>query len=181
MLAEFLTDVMLPQHVALPDDLPEIELPDDWKVFEETLGRYKQEYKNAMNTYRAKEAELVQVNNDVTLLMNASTVLTCQATREHILALVDEFKIEHDVDRIHAELVELKAKIKAMEGVLMNTNAKKYSQFTCSICMESMVDTFIDPCGHVACERCLGRTRTQTCPMCRSNVRELKRIYATFS
>jgi len=70
MLAEFLSDVMIPQHVSLPDT-PDVTLSEDWVQFEETLGRYKHQYKEKLVAFRLKEAEIVRMSSDISILQNA--------------------------------------------------------------------------------------------------------------
>lgn len=178
MLAEFLSDVMIPQHVALPET-PDVTLSEDWVQFEETLGRYKQVYKEKLTQFRLKEAEIVRMSGDISILQNASTVLNTQELQEDISQIVQHFKETCGFEALRDELSHLNGEIKAMEQILMNTNARKYSQFTCSICMERMVDTFLDPCGHLACETCFGRARTMACPMCRTTIQAFKKMYPT--
>jgi len=178
MLAEFLSDVMIPQHVALPET-PDVTLSEDWVQFEETLGRYKQQYKEKLTQFRLKESEIVRMSGDISILQNASTVLSTQELQENVSHIVQDFKETCGFETLRDELSQLNGEIKAMEQILMNTNARKYSQFTCSICMERMVDTFLDPCGHLSCETCLGRARTMACPMCRTTIQAFKKMYPT--
>jgi hypothetical protein len=178
MLAEFLSDVMIPQHVDLPDT-PDVTLPEDWVEFEETLGRYKQQYTEKLTMFRLKEAEIVRMTGDISILQNATTVVHTQELKDDVSQVVQVFKDTCGYETLRNELSELNGEIKAMEQVLMNTNARKYTQFTCSICMERMVNTFLDPCGHLACEACLGRTRSMACPMCRTTVVAFKKMYPT--
>jgi rubrerythrin len=178
MLAEFLSDVMIPQHVALPET-PDVTLSEDWIQFEETLGRYKQQYKEKLTEFGLKESEIVRMSGDISILQNASTVLSTQELREDVSHIVQDFKETCGFETLRDELSQLNGEIKAMEQILMNTNARKYSQFTCSICMERMVDTFLDPCGHLSCESCLGRTRSMSCPMCRTTIQAFKKMYPT--
>jgi hypothetical protein len=178
MLAEFLSDVMIPQHVSLPDT-PDVTLSEDWIQFEETLGRYKHQYKEKLVAFRLKEAEIVRMSSDISILQNASTVLNTPELQENVSNTVQHFKETCGFETLRDELSQLNGEIKAMEQILMNTNARKYSQFTCSICMERMVDTFLDPCGHLSCEACLGRARTMACPMCRTTIQAFKKMYPT--
>ena len=179
LLAEFLSDVMIPQHVALPET-PDVTLSEDWAQFEETLGRYKQQYKEKLTEFGLKESEIIRMSGDISILQNASTVLNTQELQADVSQIVQHFKETCGFEALRDELSQLNGEIKAMEQVLMNTNAQKYSQFTCSICMERMVDTFLDPCGHLSCATCLGRApRTMACPMCRTTIQAFKKMYPT--
>jgi len=178
MLAEFLSDVMIPSHVSLPD-VPDVILDDHWTEFEETLGRYKATYAAALGDFRKKEAHLLGLSTDITVMQNASSVVSDPDLQAELVDRVKTFAETSRVTELRDELAQLNGTLKAMEAVLMNTNARKYSQFTCSICMERLVDTFLDPCGHLACEQCLGRTRSPSCPMCRTNVTGFKKMFPT--
>lgn len=172
LLAEFLSDVMTPQHVRL-DNIPDVQLDQHWYDFETTLGKYKQEYKEKLELYRKKEIELSHALNNITILQNTLNVLSDEL-HDTIQDWIANYRESNAIDVLKDELSNISGTIRAMEAVLMNTNAKRYSQFTCSICMERMVDTFLDPCGHLTCERCFFRTRSNDCPMCRSHVHPKK-------
>lgn len=179
MLAEFLSDVMLPQLMPLPE-VPEVTLDEHWLAFEETLGKYKATYAAALGEFRKKETRLLSLTADATVMQNASSVIGDQDLQTELIERVKTFNETNRVTELRDELAQLNGTIKAMEVVLMNTNARKYSQFTCSICMERLVDTFLDPCGHLACEQCLGRTRSpSSCPMCRTTVTGFKKMFPT--
>lgn len=47
----------------------------------------------------------------------------------------------------------------------------------CPICMDSVVDTVLDPCGHVVCEKCSGIFKKKPCPICRKKVKRGLRFY----
>ena len=178
MLAEFLSDVMLPQLMPLPE-VPEVVLDDHWQAFEETLGKYKATYAAALGDFRKKETHLLGLTGDITIMQNASSVVSDPDLQAELAERVKTYTDTNHVTALREELAQLNGTLKAMELVLMNTNARKYSQFTCSICMERLVDTFLDPCGHLACEQCLGRTRSPSCPMCRTNVTGFKKMFPT--
>lgn len=178
MLAEFLSDVMLPQLMPLPD-VPEVILDEHWQEFEKTLGKYKSAYAIALYEFRKKETNLVSLTADATVMQNASSVISDPDLQAELLGRVKTFNETNRVTELRDELAQLNGTLKAMEAILMNTNARKYSQFTCSICMERLVDTFLDPCGHLACEQCLGRTRSAGCPMCRTTVAGFKKMFPT--
>lgn len=174
LIANLLQDVLMDTQ-----PIPEAELSDDWKEFEQKLGRYKEEYLKHLREYRQASNTLTKMNNDVKILENLTTIITSRNIREQIIIWVEEYRTQSDFQQYQEHVNSIGGKVKAMERVLVNTNASRYSQFTCSICMDRYVDTFIDPCGHLACSACLNQTQTAGCPMCRSQVRELKRMFPT--
>jgi hypothetical protein len=174
-LAELLGEVL--QDVP-SSSIPEVELPDEWKEFEQTLAKFKKEYTDTRNKLRFKNAEFNKLLNDTTVMNNVSTIITSAHLQEKMKEWISEYKTEHNFEESKNETYKLFGIVNAMERVLINTNAKRYSQFTCSICMERTVDTFLDPCGHLVCERCMVRSATLNCPICRRAV-QLKKMYPT--
>jgi chromosome segregation ATPase len=95
--------------------VPEVELPDDWKEFEETLGRFKKEYVETLSRLTHHEQDVRELKKVQSLIrrMGQSTI------RARIESIVDEYEQpEH-------EYVELAGKVRAMERVLMHTNAQQ--------------------------------------------------------
>ena len=148
--------------------VPDIDLPDDWKAFEETLGRFKKEYIEAMNMYAQKERELRELRKVQTLVRRMAP----SDIRSQMMAMIESYNQPED------ELVELAGKVKAMERVLIHTNAHRYTQFTCPVCIDRLSNIFLDPCGHLICDACLNRTHQTACPTCRTEITP-KRIYTS--
>ena len=47
----------------------------------------------------------------------------------------------------------------------------------CCVCFANPIDTCIEPCGHSClCASCANRLRPWRCPLCRADIRELRRI-----
>ena len=174
-LADLLSDVL--QNAPAPA-VPEAELPDEWKEFEETLAKFKKEYVETRNILRLKNIEFNKLLNDTTVMNNVSTIIMSPELQDKMKEWITEYKTEHNFEEMKNETYKLFGIVSAMERVLINTNAKRYNQFTCSICMERNVDTFLDPCGHLACEQCMSRSGTLNCPMCRRAI-QTKKMYPT--
>lgn len=171
LLADLLSDLL---HNVPSVQIPETELPDEWKEFEQTLAKFKKEYVETRNILRLKNIEFNKLLNDTTVINNVSTIITSPEIQDKMKDWVEEYKTKYNFEEKKNETYKLFGYVNAMERVLINTNAKRYSQFTCSLCMDRMVDTFLDPCGHLACERCMSRVVTPDCPMCRAPVRPKK-------
>lgn len=175
LLAELLSDMLV---TPTPEPAPEVRLSDDWYEFEDTLGRYKLEYLTKLGELRDKNTKLTRHMSDLNLLTNVTSMIHSDSIQARMKSSVEDYRSEHNIEQLKAELNELNGTVAAMEGVLVNTNAKRYSAFTCSICMDRLVDTFLDPCGHLACERCLSRVSDlSSCPMCRRQLTATKKMF----
>lgn len=180
LLTELISEAINPPPLvrSVYPQIPEVELPSKWLEFEEKLGEFKQEYKKTLLKLRESEKKLGNMINDISVIQNSVTAIQDPLMQSELAAFAERYKHEHGFDACEAETAQLAGTIRAMEYVLAQTNAKKYNQFMCSICMEHLVDTFLEPCGHVFCESCLIRTRNPKCPTCRSQFVPRK-IYTT--
>lgn len=155
-----------------------VELPTRWSEFETTLGKYKMEYKQKLNQARNLEKEVEDLVKDIEVLTDSVLILHDSNAKKEISEVRDRYKIEHGFQDKQNELSRLLGECKKMETILEETNAKNYTEFTCSVCMDRKVDHFLDPCGHMICIFCFVRTRSNTCPTCRTTVQPRK-IYLT--
>lgn len=175
IIAELLSDML---NTPAPEPPPDVRLSDDWYEFEETLGHYKLEYLTALSALRDKNSRLTRHMNDVNLLTNVVGMIQAESVQERLRESIEQYRSETNVEELRAEVQQLNGTVAAMEGILQNTNAKRYNTFTCSICMDRLVDTFLDPCGHLACERCLTRVNNLTsCPTCRRELTSTKKMF----
>ena len=84
----------------------------------------------------------------------------------------------------HPELVPIRFrgdKLDAIEATISNISdkfgvaedlLKSRAQETCSVCLETITDAAVTPCGHIFCSVCMKelQTRQIKCPMCRSRI-----------
>ena len=59
---------------------------------------------------------------------------------------------------------------------VISHTAEKGEQ-VCQVCLDSAVNTALDPCGHLFCSECLKAMRVQTCPICRETVNRGMRVF----
>lgn len=161
----------------LPYPIVEVQLPEHWYTFEEELGKYKKEYVETHTQMLQKLGLLMNKTNDIKRLKNAMSGLSSDLC-EPIIKYIDEYSVKNGIDDLRKETGELVAKAKAMETILVNTQAKRYTQFTCFVCMDEQVSLCLDPCGHMMCQRCLSRLTSDNCPACRSTIDKTIRMYS---
>jgi hypothetical protein len=161
-------------------EVPEVpcELDDSWKQFEEDLGNFKLKLKNETTRLTYKMGILDELNSNIKVAKMITDNIKNDDLKAKLLSIVDNYESEEGISALTQQCGELKGKIEAMKKVLKGTNAERYAKFTCFVCMERLVDLFIDSCGHVICEHCWVNTRDKRhCPACRGTVTGAKRIF----
>lgn len=175
LFSELLSLGMRPVSPVAP--VPDVELPEEWNEFEQTLGKFKEEYLKALAQMQHVEAEYNDMRDDLSMLKGLVGRINDPTLLSEITSCIQNYTDERKIQTKKEELSLLAGKVKAMENVLVNTNARRYTRFTCPICMDKLVDVFLDPCGHTICEGCLMRLRDTKCPTCRTENVRSRRLY----
>jgi hypothetical protein len=159
------------------DPLP-CELDDKWKNFEKELSEYKLELSTGQRNLTMAMAELTIKREDILHMRSVIDGMTNPRLKGSLVEVVDNHEVEEGIDALTQQCREMMGRVAEMQRVLKETNAERYASFTCFVCMDRLVDLFLDPCGHVMCERCWSRTSNKReCPGCRGAVRDPKKIY----
>ncbi len=155
-----------------------VELDESWREFEKDLSAFKAEY-HAERIELSKLLGILNKHRDELSLIKHTINNTYNTETTDLLREVYKKRSEDSkIEEIEQKSAFVYGKVKAMKKILHDTNAEKFNRFLCSICMDNMIDTFLDPCGHVFCESCLIKTVNRTnCPGCRSVVNQPKKIY----
>lgn len=173
---ELLGAVLQPAPPAL-EPVP-CELGEKWKKFENELGKFKHELATAQRDLSRSQAELGIRREDILHVRSLIDGLGDQDLKETLTEVIDNHEVEKGIPALTYQCRELMGRVDAMQKILVHTNADRYASFTCFVCMDRLVDLFLDPCGHVMCERCWARTANKReCPGCRGAVRDPKKIY----
>ena len=154
-------------------------LDEKWKELETALSNFKLEYAKVRVDLATRLAELHQKKEEVNVLKMIIENVTSLDLKERIDKLLEQHENEQNLEGLTRECGELTGRSQAMKKVLQDTDAERYGQFTCFVCMDRLVDLFIDPCGHVICEPCWGRTQNKTnCPGCRTRIFGVKKMFS---
>jgi hypothetical protein len=153
------------------------ELDDSWKKFEKELGYFKTQYAKARAAVTILQSRISSKQADINVIELAAKVLKSDDLKDMISKIIEEYEQTEGLGDLLKEYGEALGRSEAMKTVMMDTNSERYARFTCFVCMDSLVDSLLDPCNHVICERCWVRSRTQTCPGCRTEVREVRKIF----
>ena len=155
------------------------ELDPKWKAFETELGRFKSEFASARAELTRAHHNHKSRTDELNVLRMMIENINSEDLKESISSIVDKYETEEGISALAQQCGEAAGKVAAMRSILMDTNAERYAKFTCFVCMDRLVDLFIEPCGHVMCEPCWARTLNKdTCPGCRTACTGTKRIYS---
>jgi hypothetical protein len=155
----------------------DVELSEEWIEFEKTLGKFKEEYVKTISEMNKVEMTYNDMKEDLTMLQNFANRVNDPVLLTELTSCIQNFTSDKKLQTKKEELSLLAGKVKAMENILVNTNASRYARFTCPICMDKLVDVFLNPCGHTLCEGCLVRLRDTNCPTCRAENVTSQRLY----
>jgi len=152
------------------DDVPEVELPDDWRKFKDSLQAFQKEYTSTIRCVRETEQTLMIKKKKLETLKKLADTFDDGPYKEEATQLVSKFEQEEDISGEEEELASLKGTARAMKNALENTNLEQALKFQCFVCMDKEIDSFLDPCGHVICTSCWRRNNSTSCPGCRTRV-----------
>jgi len=155
------------------------DLDESWTNFETELGKFKTEFASARAELTRLSHILGHKNEDLYSMRIMLDTVHSPGLKDKLLDIVDKYESDEGIDALTLQYGEAAGKVEAMKKVLMDTNAERYARFTCFVCIDRLVDVFIEPCGHVMCELCWVRTQNkEVCPGCRTACGGVKRIYS---
>jgi predicted nuclease with TOPRIM domain len=154
------------------------ELDETWKDFEKTLGEFKSEFVKVRAELTRSTAVLNEKKEELSVLKMMLDNVSSSNLKERLEEMIQEYEESEQVPDLTVKCAMLAGRAEAMKKVLMDTNSERYGKFTCFVCMDRLVDLFIEPCGHVICERCWIRTpNKEQCPGCRARTMGAKKIF----
>jgi hypothetical protein len=165
-----------PTPPSMPYDVQHVELPEHWQKFEEELAKYKEEFVRVHTRMLQVVGELVDHMGDIRRAKAAINNLHPDLG-DRLVKVVDKYAEENQVEKLREEAGLLTGTSRAMEKVLMNTNARRFIQFTCFACTEKLCNVCLDPCGHIMCADCWDQIESENCPVCRVRCQKIIRMF----
>ena len=176
--ARSLLETVMAPHGPEPVQTIPCELSPEWKEFEEELGNFKSEYVKTRAQLTVNLAALNEKREEMSVLRMMIENVNSQDLKEKLENILDKYESDEGIPALTQQCGELQGRLEAMKKVLLDTGAGRYGKFTCFVCMDRLVDLFIEPCGHVICEACWVRTTNKhQCPGCRARMEGVKKIY----
>lgn len=164
----------------LPEPVAAIpcELDERWKSFENELGQFKSEFTKTQVELVQNLAQLHDKQEEVSVIRMMIDTINSSDLKKKLESIIDEHGSEEGINALTLQCGQGKGRLEAMIKILKDTHAERYARFTCFVCMDKLVDLFIDPCGHVICDSCWVRTKNrEQCPGCRGRASGVKKIY----
>ena len=164
----------------VPEPIPitPCELDESWREFEQDLGEFKMKYVGARADLAVATSRLREKREELNVLKMMLENVSSDNLKERLASMIDDYEEDEKIKELTDKCAILGGQVEAMKKVLTDTNADRYGKFTCFVCMDRLVDVFIDPCGHVICDRCWMRTPNKNqCPGCRNPAPVAKKIF----
>jgi len=163
---------------AAPPLIP-CQLDQKWTDFETELIKFKTEFSQA-RTKLAQLTHMLQSKRDeIHIIKMVLDNVSSDGLKEKLSGIIDKHESEEGISTLTLQCGEAAGQVEAMKKILMDTNSERYARFTCFVCMDRLVNLFIEPCGHVICDGCWMRTQNKdSCPGCRTACIGAKRIFS---
>jgi hypothetical protein len=109
----------------------------------------------------------IDVNNKYEALM--------EANEAYLKQVFEEANIETE----YKAVVEAYRRFITLRDIVLLTKAHSAAENAplCSICVEESVSHALTPCGHTFCQSCIRKHTSNSCFICRANVRDKIRLY----
>lgn len=174
--ASMLESLIRPVQEPLP--ITPCQLDDTWRAFEEELAEFKMKYIGTRTELAVEGARLREKREELNVLKMMLENVSSADLKERLETMIADYEADEKIQELTDKCAILGGQVEAMKKALTETGAERYGKFTCFVCMDRLVDLFIEPCGHVICERCWTRTPNKDhCPGCRARTHGTKRIY----
>lgn len=162
------------------DPVPTIpcDLGPTWEDFAVELGKFKMDFVKARADLTRNMAKLNEKREEINVLTMMIDNIKSASLKEKVVEILDNYESDEGINALTQQCGEIMGRLEAMKKVLLHTGAERYGKFTCFVCMDNLVDLFIDPCGHVICDSCWVKTKNKDqCPGCRGRMEVIKKIF----
>ena len=159
-------------------DSPEI---DSNSAYMSALTELKSDYKKEMATLLENNKLFKEFStkfNAVEKAVMSISTSTQDTYTPKLLEILQECNDSYNIEKIKTNITNSTSKILKFKKELSITNECGVgNNYICFICLDRGVDTMINPCGHVACSRCVEMSHFDLCPFCRTNVQSTKKFF----
>ena len=177
--ARSLLETVLTPHSPAPVQTVPCELGTAWEDFDKELGKFKSEFVKTRAQLTVNLAALNEKQEEMNVLRMMIENVNSPDLKEKLEDILNNYESEEGISTLTQQCGELQGRLEAMKKVLMDTGAERYGKFTCFVCLDRLVDLFIEPCGHVICDACFVRTTNKVqCPGCRVRMEGVKKIFS---
>jgi len=177
--ARSLLETVLTPHSPAPVQTVPCELGTAWEDFDKELGKFKSEFVKTRAQLTVNLAALNEKQEEMNVLRMMIENVNSPDLKEKLEDILNNYESEEGISTLTQQCGELQGRLEAMKKVLLDTGSERYGKFTCFVCLDRLVDLFIEPCGHVICDACFVRTTNKVqCPGCRVRMEGVKKIFS---
>lgn len=177
--ARSLLETVLTPHSPAPVQTVPCELGTAWEDFDKELGKFKSEFVKTRAQLTVNLAALNEKQEEMNVLRMMIDNVNSPDLKEKLEDILNNYESEEGISTLTQQCGELQGRLEAMKKVLLDTGSERYGKFTCFVCLDRLVDLFIEPCGHVICDACFVRTTNKVqCPGCRVRMEGVKKIFS---
>jgi hypothetical protein len=187
----------------IPDDefsfiKPKLAITQPQEIDDSQLNKIKEKYsvESLMTTIKKFKGQIVNLYNQredfkeeysqknelfknfdsfITQLLNNQLVVEDTLFKEVLLTKREEYSQILNLESIKEKIVSLNQELSILNESIKEVMTLHDSSI-CSVCMETRVEYFMNPCGHTLCGKCKG-IMTSKCHYCRSEILEFKKLF----
>jgi hypothetical protein len=161
--------------MVLLKDIPvgESDLDEDLSNLRDLIDLHTTKFKEKIEktiTIQRKLNSILAESEDILIVMKRLKDTTGYSK---VLEGVEEYTKSLDVEGLTEEYRQCTIQVNEYRKVF--ASLREIEKYTCSVCLEAMCDTFLDPCGHTVCSDCAIRINKK-CPYCRGSVHKSVRM-----
>lgn len=157
----------------IPEDKDESEMDEDLSKLKREIDLHTGLFKDLVGKTIFGQRKLNTILSESEDILNIMKRLRNVEGYTKILEGVDEYTSSLDVDALTEEYRKNTKKVNEYRRLFKGL--REIEKFKCSVCLEAMCDTFLDPCGHTVCQECATRV-DKKCPYCRGTIFKAKRM-----
>ncbi len=153
------------------------DLHFDDNLTETPHQEFKKELERHLEDFRLAVNKVIQMQRRIGLVVSESEDILEISKRlkdyPKIAEAVSEYVEGLDIGGLTERYREAVTEVSQYQDLFRGL--RNVERFMCSVCLESTVDTFLDPCGHTVCGLCSERINKK-CPYCRTVVFKARRM-----
>lgn len=156
----------------------------EYAEFIKSVSDFHTKYNNLKSDIIFAENELADIDDTYEKLTRIVSDLKNDNSESKLNEIIEQYKTDFNIVEKRTNLEKMREARALMTKVQTKLKWKPPVSFRCFVCLENVVDTFLDPCGHSVCGKCWEKhvhsrpsIQNQRCPGCRAIVNNPRRIY----
>ena len=149
----------------------------EYEDFIKSVSDFHTKYNSLKLEIRIAENELSDIDDTHEKLRRIINDVKNDNSESKLNEIIEQYKIDFNIVEKKTNLEKMREAREVMSKVQAKLTWKPPVSFRCFVCLENVVDTFLDPCGHAVCVKCWEKNARSQCPGCRATVNNARHIY----